>query len=280
MGDEITIKFELTGPRAFNYELTNETTHGSITHKIITITQNTANAITKVYDGTNDYTGPFLKDAHYIMSDTVPGETIYWTVGQKKYNSIYVTTATKITVTFTLTSAAVNSNYKLAAASGTPASSISVEFAAKITERVDPLKIEIVPSTSARKICEYDLQVGAPVASFENYEIVSFTISGNVDATIPSGVNLIKSFKLYKLSRTAFEGAVAVNFGNTQWWYDPDQELAEGSEGFIAEPDSLYYIVPNAEYQATNPDDDPASQRALESVQVISTPSFIEIGTP
>lgn len=279
VGDEITIKFELTGPRAFNYELTNETTHGSITHKIITITQNTANAITKVYDGTNDYTGPFLKDAHYIMSDTVPGETIYWTVGQKKYNSIYVTTATKITVTFTLTSEAVNSNYKLAAASGTPASSISVEFAAKITERVDPLKIEIVPSTSARKICEYDLQVGAPVASFENYEIVSFTIGGNVDATIPSGVNLIKSFKLYKLSRTAFEGAVAVNFGNTQWWYDPDQELAEGSEGFIAEPDSLYYIVPNAEYQPTNPDD-PASQRALESVQVISTPSFIEIGTP
>lgn len=279
VGDEITIKFELTGPRAFNYELTNETTHGSITHKIITITQNTANAITKVYDGTNDYTGSFLKDAHYIMSDTVPGETIYWTVGQKKYNSIYVTTATKITVTFTLTSAAVNSNYKLAAASGTPASSISVEFAAKIIERVDPLKIEIVPTTSARKICEYDLQVGAPVASFENYEIVSFTIGGNVDATIPSGVNLIKSFKLYKLSRTAFEGAVAVNFGNTQWWYDPDQELAEGSEGFIAEPDSLYYIVPNAEYQPTNPDD-PASQRALESVQVISTPSFIEVGTP
>ncbi|HOB64766.1 MAG TPA: YDG domain-containing protein, partial [Clostridia bacterium] len=62
VGDEITIKFELTGPRAFNYELIDETTHGSITHKIITITQNTANAITKVYDGTNDYTGSFLKD--------------------------------------------------------------------------------------------------------------------------------------------------------------------------------------------------------------------------
>ncbi|NLO63737.1 MAG: hypothetical protein GX095_00660, partial [Clostridiales bacterium] len=286
VSDCVTIKFELYGSRAYNYYITNEEEEGAITARVITITQITTNKIWKYFDGNNEYNGSLVLNTHFSMTDAIEGETIEFTISNKRFNSIYAPVANFITVTFSLTSASVNQNYLLTGPGVTePASVININFEAHIEKRSDPLKIEIIPSAGQSKICEMHPWLNVPMASFANNEIATFTISGNVNASIPSGINLNKTFKVYKLTRLLAGESVPAGSeeislgGDTRWYYDPTAPLSEGLEGFEGEPNSLYYIVPNAEYQPTNPDD-PASQRALESVQVISTPSFIQIGTP
>ncbi|HPO54172.1 MAG TPA: YDG domain-containing protein, partial [Clostridia bacterium] len=282
----VTIKFELYGSRAYNYYITNEVVEGAITARVITITQITTNKIWKYFDGNNEYNGSLVLNTHFSMTDAIEGETIEFTISNKRFNSIYAPVADIITVTFSLTSASVNQNYLLTGPGVTePASVININFEAHIEKRSDPLKIEIIPSAGQSKICEMHPWLNVPMASFANNEIATFTISGNVNASIPSGINLNKTFKVYKLTRllageSVPAGSEEISLGGyTRWYYDPTAPLSEGLEGFEGEANSMYYIVPNAEYQPTNPGD-PASQRALESVQVISTPSFIEIGTP
>jgi hypothetical protein len=286
VGGCVTIKFELYGSRAYNYYITNEVVEGAITARVITITQITTNKIWKYFDGNNEYNGSLVLNTHFSMTDAIEGETIEFTISNKRFNSIYAPVANFITVTFSLTSASVNQNYLLTGPGVTePASVININFEAHIEKRSDPLKIEIIPSAGQSKICEMHPWLNVPMASFANNEIATFTISGNVNASIPSGINLNKTFKVYKLTRllageSVPAGSEEISLGGyTRWYYDPTAPLSEGPEGFVGEANSMYYIVPNAEYQPTNPGD-PASQRALESVQVISTPSFIEIGTP
>lgn len=286
VSDCVTIKFELYGSRAYNYYITNEEVEGAITARVITITQITTNKIWKYFDGNNEYNGSLVLNTHFSMTDAIEGETIEFTISNKRFNSIYAPVANFITVTFSLTSASVNQNYLLTGPGVTePASVININFEAHIEKRSDPLKIEIIPSAGQSKICEMHPLLNVPMASFANNEIATFTISGNVNASIPSGINLNKTFKVYKLTRLLADesvpaGSEEISLGDyTRWYYDPTAPLSEGLEGFVGEANSLYYIVPNAEYQPTNPGD-PASQRALESVQVISTPSFIQIGTP
>lgn len=291
VGNGITIRFGIQGDRESNYCLDNPDQTGDITHKIITISQNTNPdyAISMVFEGGYNYFGAFEKGMQYLMSDTVYGETLEYTVGTKLFDSPYVD-ATKITTTFTLTAAPANTNYKLSNGEGDIDNFVSKSFVAEITRQIANVYNTINPSGGTSVTAYMDDVLEVPIARIAN-GTPSFVVSYTKDiAATPLGLKWEADFVVYKLTKVtaenpAPEGAAirTVSFGANSWWYDVNVKAETTGSSYKGFDNSLFYIVEKFApyYLKSDPLDlDPTLDLALDSIGLHYDRSFIRIGNP